>query len=662
MTVIVFEEISPLYRWLIRWHWSRGREVRFLRMHPSVKKSKWILGNIASGRLKKVDFTYDKNTFSGMYYDMAFDNIDYFAGGSSESVIKRSAKLYENSNIELVYKKDLHKELSRFYFLNYFMHELSKIYGEKRIYFSPSNGIDVYRTDGCEVYDYFRFEKRAKEKGASLFDAGEVRFPFLSKALSYNKAILRQALTRIKISALLLWASGRAMFNGLAKTRAGGEYKYAIMISSPIRQFGNHIQKIDFLIDEDLIKKKDAVFVANNRLNKRHKEYLENNSLNYIDDVDRFVSWGEVKKVFPFCLSLLFRFKTTQEVMTSALKAAYFYVRWKAFTREVKIKRFITHADFGVQSIARNIVLSGSGTRTFYYMDSANFGCFFTPAGSETVQYRHNLFGFLFYDYFVGWNDKVIEYFKNCKCRIKEHINCGCFWAEHVRDIKEGRISSSFREKLAEYGYRDDLKLVSVFDSTFHDASVTTYDDGIQFLKGILRLLKEMPDIFVVIKEKKARHVHKRMSARALEVAETYAALESHPNCFCVKVAEDEWTNASEMIALSDLTISFPYTSTSFEAVSAGERALWYDASDKFRGTFYDEIPDLVCHDYRQLFVTVHRLLWETSEEEYNTFLSTHVKRALESHLDSKAISRFRDLLVSGHSEETEHPVYSVRR
>ncbi len=103
----------------------------------------------------------------------------------------------------------------------------------------------------------------------------------------------------------------------------------------------------------------------------------------------------------------------------------------------------------------------------------------------------------------------------------------------------------------------------------------------------------------------------------------------------------------SEPIAASDLVISFPFTSASVEALGARKKAVYYDAPDKFRGSFYDRIPGLVCHSYKELFNRVDELLFKVDKEEYDAYLDETVKGKIGPYLDGKALTRFRELLVN---------------
>jgi hypothetical protein len=117
--------------------------------------------------------------------------------------------------------------------------------------------------------------------------------------------------------------------------------------------------------------------------------------------------------------------------------------------------------------------------------------------------------------------------------------------------------------------------------------------------------------------------------------------LKNHPRSLAVSTD----IAPSEIIALSDLTISFPFTSTTFEALSAARKALYFDAADKFRGALFDRIPGLVCHNYEELKSRAAELLFAADNGRFSAYLDNYVRGKLEGYLDGRALDRFRELL-----------------
>ena len=627
---------------LIRWYLFKGKKVYFFRLNKLCGNKSWVNNYIDRGNIKRLKFDQSLDTFDGVYYDSAFDNINIFSRILRKNKsIEKVERLYDDKHIKLAFKKVLNEKLARFYYLNYILSKIQDKYPNRKITFIPSNGIEIYRTDGCEIYDYFKFYKWAEILGAGRLDTSKIKFPIWATAGSYINVFRRKASTFIKIFGFLFWVTINKIINISKRAILNNNYKYAFMIISPPRQFSNSIQKVDFLIDNILIKRDESLFISYKPLNKRFKKYLKDGRLDYLDDVDKVIHWKNILSILPVYFKLLFSFREEDFILDVSLKLIYCYLRWASFINKTKIDKLVTYADFSLQSIARNIILEKHGCKSYYYMDCAGFG-YVSSKNDSNVKHRHNCYGFLYYDFFISWCDKASRYFEECHCRFKNYINLGCFWSEHIRLIQKGEIKSNFKNKLYFQGYKEGMKLVTAFDSSFHDSSLTTYTDGIKFLEGILKLLEDLPNLFIVLKEKKPRKSHQKFTSKFKEILEIYTKLENHKRCYCVKNRE----NASEIIAFSGLTVSFPFTSTTFEALSTRKKAIWYDVSGKFRDSFYDSIPGLVCHSYEELLKRVKNLLLETSEEEYANYIDKYVKGKIESYLDGKAITRFRALLT----------------
>jgi len=644
--MIIFEEISPIHRLIVKWYVLIKQEVYFIRLNRASKDKRWINNFLSKGCIKKMNLNTTLHTFDGLDYDRAFDNIgDFYQSVKENGIIRGCIKLYRDDNMALAFKKSLSEDLARFYYLNQVLSQIQNEYSDRNIMFVPAHGIGIfYITNNCEIYDYSKLYKWARHNKRDCFDTRRVKFPIWAVTLSYISAGKRKLKVFLQFLGFSLWTLLKLIKRCFAKhsLHPKSYYEHAIMVISQPRQFANEIQKVDFLIDNETIKKKDTIFLSCIKLKKENKNYMKNNELNYLDDIDKFISRKEVAKILPiYFLLLVSFFKENSLILSTGLKAIYFYLRWESLTKNIGIKRLISHSDFGSQSIARNILLEQKGCKTYYYIDAANFDCFFAKE-NWGLKYRYSGYGFIYYNYFISWNAIITKYFKNLQCSIKNYVNLGCLWAEHANLIKEGKIASNLKHDLFGWGYQKEMKLISVFDSGLHDDFLTTYEDGIKFLDGILRLLSDLPNVFVILKEKKPRVHHQKLSGRFMDILELYDKLEKHPRCHCIKNA---WESASEIMAFSDLTISFPFTSTTLEALAARKKAIWYDATNKFSDTFYHSVPGLVCHSYNELLKRT-KVLLNISGDEYDFYLDTHIKEKVEGYLDGKALTRFRNILT----------------
>jgi len=190
---VIFEEIFPRHRWILKIYFLLAGKVFFLRVHRSCVNEAWFKRGVERQCLLKIDPGLRVHFFDGIHYDMAFDNIDnVFSSIKDNHLLKKVRELYGNDKIDLAFKKDLNERLARFYYLNHIMHSMQKEYPGGTVRFIPSNGIDLYRTDGCEVLDYGRFYKQAGMLTADRFDTGHVAFPLWTVCVSYVNFLKRK--------------------------------------------------------------------------------------------------------------------------------------------------------------------------------------------------------------------------------------------------------------------------------------------------------------------------------------------------------------------------------------------------------------------------------------------------------------------------------------
>lgn len=648
--IIVFEEIYNYSRPLVAWYRLNGYHVYYFRLNAFCKDKRWVKKCLEKKVMVNIDSKYDMlSTFIGIYPDPAYDNIEKIAGHilSDDPVIAVMTKLYGDEGICGIFKKEIGAKLERFYYLNYIFHNLNKVFPYKQVYFIPTLQKEGYRVNIITSDDYFNFLSLIRKSGAASYDYEKVFFPSWFRLTSKLYGLAAFLITNLNIFGFMVLTTIRYPAGALNKYRGiKKNYKFGIMILSQEAQFATESQKADFLIDGRSIKKDAALFICPQKLFSQNRDYMIQNKLNFADGIMMRFSLNADKGAILLAIMLLFKsikYRRKAYIIETSLLALIYRLIWVGFKEEYHVDNLVTYCDFSKQSIARNLLLSKDGTKTWYYLHTNNFINYYIPATNKAnfPQYSPcSLLGYLNYDYVLTWSDEISGYFKKHNQDVKNYKNVGCLWAEHISGITTGEIRTEFKDKLYKAGFKDDYSLIAVFDSTYLDNSITTYEDGINFINGILRLLEDVSDIFIVFKEKKTRQFVGRYSK---EILNFFDKLQSHPRCFM----PFNKISTSEAIAYSDLTISFPFTSATFEALSARKKAVYYDASDKFRGAYYDKTPGLVCHTYDELRERVKELLYNIKEEEYNVYLNSHVKSRIESYLDGMAINRFRESLVN---------------
>ena len=645
--IIIFEEISDPLRLMVRWYLFRGLEVRYYRINSHCKYKAWVNRLIRNRAIIKIDDKY--NILSGdigNYSDLAYENIDkvseYFL--KDDEVVRWLVGLYKDERIYDIFKKNLLGKLHRFYYINYILNKSIELNKDKHIYFVSALTKEGHQTNIMGLAEYNDFIDLISKSGAFYYDVRNITFPLCFRIISRIRDFKGFLVTYIKIIGFIFWATSVSFLNLYRQRRFPRKnYKFGITVIVPERQFANKIQRVDFLIDGTDIKKSETLFICWKNLSKQNRIYMDQNGLNYVEGLLNKITIKNSNKVSPYLSNILdriFAYRRKSFILDSAMLLLIYYAIWESFCEIYHIDNFISYCDFGFQAIARNAILTKGGTRTWYYIDAINWNNYFVSKNNKSFLplYSYGL-GYLFYDFLLSWSDELIDYFRLHRQNVKRYINIGCVWSGHIRDIQNGSIRSNFLELLHNRGFKEEYKLISVFDSVYSDYTITTPEDGVNFLEGIYRLLEEMPNVFVVFKEKKRRDY---VAKYCKEILVWFTKLENHLRCY-VPLRD---ASSSEAIAFSDLVISFPFTSPTFEALSARRKALYYDASNKFRGTFYDKVPRLVCHSYDELLSRTKELLFEVTDVEYNKYLDEFVKEKVEPYLDSDGLTRFKRLLT----------------
>lgn len=641
--IVVIEEVSFIHLLDIYFYSLLGYKIYYLRLTQKIKDNRLFSYAVKNNLISRLELATEIATSGGVYSEPALDNIEeIYKLFSHDKLIEKMTGLYGDKRAELAFKKSTVNKAAKFYYINELLYQAGRKFSSHDIcYFIPSNGTERFRSRGDDVYFYLKFKEILEKNKVPYKGTGRILFPrriiFIS-GLNYYKSYFS---IYIKAFLSILWFIYRFASGLISRSLQQAKYRYGVIIVSPLTQFANQIQKVDFLLDNKNLNKTNTIFIFSDRLETSRKKQMTKNGLHFIDNLPVALSGRSLLTVLAYSRFAFLAKIKTQFILDTYVKLLVIFAKWNDIPGVCRMDNLISHGDFGLQSIGRNILLKkhNPAIKTWYYMHSISFNLFLAP-NANSVNIRYLPLSFLFYDYFLTWSDFMAGYFRRHDQTVDSYICVGCLWSEHIVEL-------SRQEKIADYlGQIDKYKqsnnkyrVVAVFDTTFSDDMMRTSADGMEFLQGICRLLQDMPDIFVILKEKKER---KTAMKYCPQVVDFYKELEKHPRCYLPLMR----ASPSEIISVSELVISFPFTSTTYEAIAARKKAVYYDASGKFKNTLYDEVPGLVCHGYLELKQRASELLFRINSDEYNKYLDEFVKGKFEPRLDGRGLSRFRELLA----------------
>jgi len=535
---------------------------------------------------------------------------------------KKNSKIIEfisnelNSNVaEDIYKKDLSDRLGVFYSMNILVKNIHEL-GFKKIKIILENDILLYK----------KFINYAEAAGVDIFDKKSMKICFWSYVFSIILRLKRILLLNIKILAQAIISTFHLT---IKKEKTKKKYKYGITIISD-RQLRGNERSADFLVDGEYIHSSDVVFLPLFSLNPEQKKQLaklKGDNIIVPGNKRHFSnrkSWYRILIYFSQ-ISIFYRISEVE----IAARAIAEYNKWKSVLRNLEISNFITHADFGNNHIVRNIALKEHDIKTWYFIDSMNSGSFGDK--EKGIGTLHPFWDYLTYDFLISWSEAVSKYYLAHHNNIKEVHTVGCMWA-----TKKVSINNNHKKN----------KVIAAFDTTYTRNSFTSYEEGILYTKHLIKIVENNEEIELYFKEKKQSNLnyHLRLDPElGPKLFDLYNEMYLHPRIHQFTNKSD----VSEIINNSDLIISFPFTSTTFEALSGNKYAIWHDPMELYRNTEYGKLKNVTTHGFLELESLIEKL----SKKRLN-IIKANRSDYFDPYSDYKATERFRKLLVGSGKEE----------
>lgn len=450
-------------------------------------------------------------------------------------------------------------------------------------------------------------------------------YPFVGRPLLFSvTSRLTPVIERIEaISSsvvLLGW-----LFYGMCRRQQMDpvQRRIAVQIISPERQFANDVQSFDFLVDGKTVTASDMVILFNQPLSAQHRQKITAKGIVVRDGLAKFIDASVAKSALQTAMAICrAAFSEPSFWVKTAVETLYYGVKWQSILRFVSFDHYVTYSDMGLQSIPRNVVLRSKEIQSWYYMDSNNLPHHFESPKRPLETLIHHRSSYLDYDHFVAWTQSAADFFLRQKCRFGTVHVVGCLWASHVEEYSPTEARTQLRKALG-IDLPESMQCVAVFDSTYHDDSYTRFSDGAAFLEKLLDVADACPDILWICKQKKLRPGH--------PLKAIYSRLQTHPRFATLPSTY----STSVLIAGSNRVVSFPYTSTSFEALSVNKAAVYFDPTGFTKGTPYERLGSFVLHTESEL------LHWVQTEPPSPVDL-----HGLDMLRGSEALNRFRRLLA----------------
>jgi len=639
--VICFEELGFLSVPLVFIFYLLGCRIYCFSINQKLRKTWFIQKLIRKEILKIIDYSYLDRFDQLEINNTVLDEIEqvYKENFSDNPTVARIIALVDSDFAADAFKKRVLLNLYDFHRMNFFFDKYFKLHIEKGMFTFVPGSIYHELRNVRQVQDIITRKKTRNSLWGNLFN-------FLSSSFLRFKYCLT-------LICFPLWISLKIRIPSFEK-EITKNYLVGIRMSSSDWPAGNKYRKFDFLLDDKYLTGSNTLFCIEDPVSEDLKKIIRYNDYSTVEirSLLRNASFSFCKKVllksfFPaysqclknMCSDPLFIVQLCPEIL-------FRYSLWMRFQDKYKISHYITYNEHLSSDIIRNLVLEKQNVRTWLYAHSIGTNDYFTSPGRKEI--REKLYAYFYYDNYVVWGEKMKKYYQRHPNNIKNFYSFGCLWSEHVKKIQDQHLENSTLNALQKKFFKNNSfnpeRIIGVFDVSTGDDAPLVEKDMVIFIKGILQILEDYPRFGIIFKNKWSL---KKISLWTPSLIEYYEKIDNHPRCY---LTDERGSDPAETIAASDLIISAPFTSPSIESLGAKKRAIYFDASGKFRDSYYDTFPRFVAHDYLELKNAVSYWLNEISEEQFHVFLDRYILHEIDEYLDGLAITRFRRELCSNES------------
>jgi polysaccharide biosynthesis PFTS motif protein len=633
--IIVFEEISYFWLLVAFYYVSRRIPVYYFRINRNIEKRSIVKELCDTGKITR--FKVTDIGFNNLYElnDIVLKDIEEnFCEVEKTGTIRFFENLVGDEYFRNAYKKGLAFTLFELYRMNLHLNVLKKDMkiAKDTIYFYPGKTFIELGT--------LPFVKRYIKNEFSATISGKIIHGILH---GINKA--KWILVYCAFPFWILVSIEIPTFKKISKLK----YNVGIRVGANDWAPGNKYRTFDFLIDGKSINSENTVFCSEDQISDEYKKRIRGKKYHMVEirkilknvDMDyiRIVFFGKFFPVYLKCLSKSFFENISTLVLTAKLFRTY--LLWSAFEQKYEISHYVTYSEYIPEDILRNIFLKKNGVRTWMYEHSISAIDSYEPKEKKFINVME---AFYYLDSFVVWGKGMEKYKKRYPHNIKNFEKLGCFWSEFVRIILEEKrnidVLNIAREKFFKNNEFIPEKIIGVFDVTAGGDAPLDETDMFDFINAIFTFLDDHPKFGIIFKNKFTLKILSEFNPNLIEI---YKKIRDHPRCY---LTDELNSDPSETIAASDFIISASFTSPTIEALCSRKKAIYYAPNNKFRGTYYDQIPHFVAHDYSELKEMVEYWLNKMTDMEFNCLLDRYVLGELDQYLDGRAITRFRAKLV----------------
>lgn len=645
---VFFEDINVFILPVFFYYLLRGYEISIFDFDYNLKRFNWLAKLINKGVVKRI-FIRPNSKAHG-------DAID-----ATESIYENAAKtdmstaisaIYKDSETDLIFKKEMVLDVFKAIYVNRYLHSLdegSTLSVEKILISSVSRSHEKYLSEHSSCI-WSPLQHICIPRWTLIFQRLAYRLNWIKYLTGSVVLILCTTLLS------LLYKSCR--FGKRVPIKKKFDFIFAIEQAFQTKFQG--VRGFDFLLDGRGINKENTLFLIG-RFAKR--EWINEQiakafyMLRFADLFRLGHCRSEHNTLFGFsnALSLIrvLLFKPDSRIcfLRAFLKSLVVYIKYSVLIESFSFKAYIYTNNESASQIAINILLRKKNISSWCYLMFLVGGYPRSASERDFIDHRNVLWSFINPDHMIGMNNDVISYFRLHHQGVRNYHTVGSLYSEMVVINSRSMNREHFLRECFPGISVENTKVCAFFDTTFvaEEGAFASFDDGFAFYTDISKLLSSNEKILAIIKPSKGDSFYVSPNGQwsSLQKGEKIVgalnALKNHPRVYFAGDAGD----IPSIMAVSDVVVTHCMSSTTAEALGARKKAIWYESGTKHKGLLYDHIPGLVTHGYQELEERLDFLLNNTSNDCYDDYLNHYIKGKVESHLDGKALTRFRDMLVN---------------
>ncbi|MDO8527695.1 MAG: hypothetical protein Q7T03_08420 [Deltaproteobacteria bacterium] len=632
---IYFESIGPLHWPLVAWHLLLGNNIFVFDFTYRLKKMKWLADWIDQGKVERIYIHPNAKADT-----LAIDAVAWFFERYPQKKWSDSLDgIFGKGESEWVLKKALLEELFRYFYVRIHLEGKKGRLISDSFFFWDSK-LSIWCKNRLDPSRSFKTPLWAR-----------VLFGFLriTKTIIWNEAMGFITLFHLLLASL---AEVEEKPNGDVR-----QFEHISAIDQPLQVKFESRRKFDFLLDGETLTKNNTLFLVNQSAEGPWIDKAKGQGYAIIrhSEIPAFKNWRGYFRLPPFHLPLSALWKIVAQIILNpttptcfakaAMQGLFIYLTKAPLLARLRFSNYIYTNKDAVPQQWLNALIRKQGGKSWNYIMAIGGGYLY---GDKTeFGGRHRFWAYQNPDHYVMPSQAMLNYYKSHPQREASHHNVGSIWSELIVEAQASEAPEVLRKKW--FGEKIvGKKVVAWFDTSFIEAinSPSTYQEAIAWYQDILQLTREDDRILSIIKPSKeeAFFIDKKgqWSHPLGEVLmKIWDQLKQNPNIFFAGHTGDP----ADVIAASDLTITFCFSSPSAEALGAKKRAIWYESGKRWQNSPYAEIPLLVAHGYPQMKDRLEQLLFKMSAEDYEKYLEEKIKGRVEDFLDGKGLSRFRKLL-----------------